>query len=828
MIQHLYHVTLLFIFLPLLCFGQYEVTGKVTLANQNQPLSGINIYIKNSNLGASTNSRGQFIIPSVPTGEHTLVASAVGFLTTEQTIEVNSSPPNPIQVSLSEQIMDLPEVVIQHISMTGGKKGIGEIPGSVHYISPQELEQFNYTDINRILRTIPGVNLQEEDGFGLRPNIGFRGTGVERSSKITVMEDGVLMAPAPYAAPAAYYFPTVGRMQAIEIMKGASQIKYGPYTTGGAINFISTQIPQDFLGNIQMVGGSFGQRTLHANMGDSYENVGFLVETFQLASDGFKGLDNGGDTGFSKEDYLVKFRVNTDADARFYQSLSLKLGYTTETSNETYLGLTREDFAADPLRRYAGSQRDVMNTEQRQLQLRHAISLTPHLDVTTTFYRTDFSRNWYKLDKVKPSDEADKVSIASLLKNPTAHPEAYAIVTGASSLNDDALQLKNNNRSYYAQGVQSTIGYDFVTGTVAHEAEFGIRYHEDQIDRFQWVDNYRMDNGVMELTQTGTPGTESNRIETAQALALYWQHKLTLGKLTATPGLRHESISILREDFGKNDTNRDRVSDDDPAASDFSDRTNTVQVWLPGIGLDYKFTSALSSFLGIHRGFSPPGSREGTLPEKSVNYELGVRYHSGPLSTRAVYFFNDYANLLGSDLAAAGGAGTTQQFNGGEVNAQGLELEVQYQLINNPDARIALPFSLAYTYTNATFQNNFESEFEPWGTVTIGDELPYLANHQLAAQLSLQSQKFDVNLSTRYQSGMRTVAGQETLTNENSLDGYLITDISTNYRLNRYITFFGNVTNLTDEMYAVAARPAGLRPGMPRAFTLGIRGRLAR
>ncbi|NBV73161.1 ferric citrate transporter FecA, partial [bacterium] len=107
-------------------------------------------------------------------------------------------------------------------------------------VSKSELEQFRYTDIHRIVSRIPGVYISEEDGLGLRPNIGVRGTGSLRMEKLNVMEDGILIAPAPYASPAAYYSPTAGRMESIEVRKGSTQIKHGPFTTGGSLNYIST------------------------------------------------------------------------------------------------------------------------------------------------------------------------------------------------------------------------------------------------------------------------------------------------------------------------------------------------------------------------------------------------------------------------------------------------------------------------------------------------------------------------------------------------------------------------------------------------------------
>ena len=193
------------------------------------------------------------------------------------------------------------------------------------------------------------------------------------------------------------------------------------------------------------------------------------------------------------------------------------------------------------------------------------------------------------------------------------------------------------------------------------------------------------------------------------------------------------------------------------------------------------------------------------------------------LDAQAVVFFNDYSNLLGADLAASGGEGTTDQFNGGDVKAAGLELALGYDFGALAQANLSMPARLAYTYTQATFQNAFESDFEPWGTVAEGDQLPYVPNHQLSLSLGLQTVRFGVDLSGKYVGQMRTAAGQGDFIDHLSTDAHFVLDLAADYSLTRQVTLFASVRNLTDEAYIVARRPAGVRPGLPRLFLLGVK-----
>ena len=710
-----------------------------------------------------------------------------------------------------DSIQSLEEILIKTNVIFGNKYLAKNRTGSAYYISPSELKKLGYTDINRVLKTVPGVTIVEEDGFGLRPNISLRGTSAERSAKISLMEDGVLIAPAPYSASAAYYFPSVGRMEAVEILKGSSQVQYGPFTTGGAINMVSTQIPDSFSGRIKASYGSFNSGQVYATVGDSHENFGYNIEYLNFNSDGFKNLLNDLNTGFDKNDVVAKFRLNTDKEVKIQQSFETKFQFADEVSNETYLGLTDADFNNNPFDRYASSQEDKMTNEHIQLLLTHNIEFSKKFAITTNGYFNRFERNWYKLNDITAN--GDNVSIANIVSSPELYPTHFNYMTGLENAPEDALTVKANNRKYISKGVQTKLDYHFYEENTFHDIELGLRYHYDEEDRFQWKDYYNIVDNTMQLTTKGIPGTDANRISSAKAFASYVMYKFKYKNLTLTPGLRYENIVLKRENYGTNDVNR--------TGSDLSIRENKVDIFIPGIGFNYKFNNNYSIFGGVHKGFSPPGNEDGQKPEESINYELGTRFNYNGIQGEVVAFYNDYSNLLGSDLAASGGTGSLDVFNAGEVAVKGIEVLLNYDVLKSNTA-FDLPITIGYTFTDTEFLNSFGSDDGIWGTVTEGDEIPYIAKHQLNTSVGLEHKKYSINLNGRYNGEFRTVSGSGFIPENQKVDSAIVLDLAGRYNITSKLSTTLNIINLLDNEYAVSRVPAGLRPGHPFGVYAGL------
>ncbi len=715
--------------------------------------------------------------------------------------------------------------VLDKVMVIGNPANIDQIPGSAQVVTKKEIRQQNYDDVNRALRKVPGVYVREEDGFGLFPNISLRGVDTTRSAKVTIMEDGVMVAPAPYSAPAAYYSPTTGRMSGLEVLKGSSQIKYGPHTTGGVVNYLSTAIPTKEKVYLKSTFGSFNEQRTHAYVGNTFDTdagqFGVLLEGYKRQSDGFKSIDetadfrDENDTGFSKTDAMIK--LSWEPNTTIYQRLEFKSGSSDLNANETYLGLTDADFKADPTRRYSASRFDNMDSKQDQISLRYSVSPNDDIDIITTLYQTGFKRNWYKLNKVN----GDKLS--NVLANPGLSQDC---MKGTAACD---LKVKANNRKYNAKGIESVIYSRFETADIQHEIMAGLRLHQDEVTRFQWEDTYaQATNGTIISMTAGTPGDAGNRFQKTEALALFIQDTLETGAWTITPGIRYEMLDQTSED--------PKGTLQGSGGSKSRDGKNSFNMSAVGIGAAYQFNEIWTGFGGVHSGFSPPnprGTRAGLDPETSTAFEAGVRYTNAPhaLAAEATLFYTAFNDLIVVDNVGGAGSGDSENF--GKVDSLGLEFAVQYDagLANNWG--LSNPWFLSMTYTNAEQKNDAQSTDAEsiFSFGKKGNKVPYIPTLTLSLGSGVETKKWGAFISGNYVSEAYASANNvDSQVNGNGIpdarfgktDSYFIADISAFYRVNETVKLFAGMQNMLDEEYVVSRQPHGARGGLPQFVYAGI------
>ena len=708
---------------------------------------------------------------------------------------------------------------IEEVTIVGSREQAQRIAGSAHYIGSDKLAQFAYSDIQRIAREVPGVAIQIEDGYGLRPNIGIRGVATERSGRITLLEDNVLIAPAPYSAPSAYYFPTVGRLSAIEVVKGPAAITQGPYTIGGALNMVSTPIPTAMSGNIVTEAGENSTYRVHATYGGRSESgFGFLLETHQWQSDGFQDIDRSdNNTGLDVEDYTVKLSYAPSDSAH---AIELKLQSTQQNSNQSYLGLTDRDFDNSAFRRYGISALDNIETEHEQQILRYSYDISDSFDVSVTAYNNEHQRDWFKtegidIDGSNSAEDFDRTSWANVLQainsgtslgglNPD---QLQSILDGSSDTAPGSIQLRSNKREYFSRGVQVGLNFSGMIGNSLHDLEFGIRLHEDEEDRLQRNSNYSQNNGELALDDLGILGNAGNRVQQAQALAIHIHDNIQLGDWTLSPGLRYEDIEQKRTRFAEGELRTFRDS-----------RQNDTQVFLPGLGILYQVNDSLSVLGGAHKGFTAPSNSPNVDEETAINYELGFRYQNGSLSTELIGFMSDYDNILGECTSSSGSDCTIgDAFNGDAATVAGLELLVSANLARSSSYRV--PVSLSYTLIDGEFDTDI-ADTDFFGSVSKGDPLPYLPENQFLASVGFEKNNWAAYLSGNY---VDEVCVRASCGAFEKTDNTFTVDISANYQFSRALNFYARVENLTSEEDVLGRQPYGARPNKDRTVTAGLR-----
>jgi Fe(3+) dicitrate transport protein len=653
-------------------------------------------------------------------------------------------------------------------------------------------------------------------------NIGIRGVATERSARITVLEDNIPIAPAPYSASASYYFPTAGRLQAVEVVKGPLAITQGPYSIGGALNLVSTAIPSQRSGKLLVEAGENNAQRLHAYYGGfNASGFGALLETHQLRNDGFQNIDNSnGDSGLDNRDYMLKLAYSAPERRHFTE---LKLHYNDQSSAFGYLGLTDADFAADPSRLYAASALDRITVEHSQIALRHERQLTDQIKLTATVFQNATTRKWLKTEGIdfNGSGNADLLRIQNWLSVVQAvnkgqamggysAAQLQAILAGTLDTEPGSIGLRHNDCDYMARGIQ--LGLENRVSTEhfgQHVLRANIRYIHDEEDRLQRDDSYQLLTGRLVFNSQGTLGGAGNALQHADARAFYLQDEITLARWQLTMGVRNESVDQHNDTYTGGAARTGEI-----------ERSNAVDIWLPGAGLSYAWNDQLTLVLGAYKGFSTPSNKPGERPETAINYETGFRFERAASMLELMLFSSHYKNLVGVCTNSSGGACPAGAvFNGDAVTISGLEFSGTHTFTAG---RFQIPLSFSATHTTSEFKTAIANT-SFFGGVNKGDPLPYVPSNRFSVTAGLQTTQWSTVLAGSYVDSVCVTASCGAF---EKTAATTLWDLASTYHYKDGQALYLRIENLFDKQVIVARHPYGVRGELPRTVSLGVRVKL--
>jgi Fe(3+) dicitrate transport protein len=646
---------------------------------------------------------------------------------------------------------------------------------------------------NEVLRKVTGVHVVDEEGIGLRTNIGIRGLDPDRSRTVLMLEDGVPIALAPYGEPEMYYTPAIDRMKSVEILKGSGSILFGPQTIGGVINYITDDPPAEQRTNLNISGGSEGYFLGEASYGTTLDNIGV---NFNLLH---KQADKIGVTHFDVNDITAKVKFQLSEKSR----AGIKIGAYDEISNSTYIGITQTMYdKGDYFTVIAPN--DKLDIRRYSASVTHDYFFSENAYLRTTFFGYTTSRNWLRQDFSRNS-----------VTNGTG------AVFGDTTVANGAVYMRNStanrNRQFEVAGIEPRIYLNYSVVNLKSELEGGFRFLYERAFE-QRIDGSNADalSGAL----------REDEIRTGYASSIFAQNRFYLTEdFTVIPGIRLENFDYERNIFRINFRDTSLINN------------NNVFSVVPGIGFNYNFNNMYSVFAGVHRGFAPPrikdaitngGNAQQLEAELSWNYEAGVRANlSSMLFLEITGYMLDFSNQIIPVSESSGGSGTGL-VNGGETLHMGLETGIRFaidQLINT-----AYKISLG---TNLTIS---KSNYDADRFMTVNGErinikankLPYAPEMYLSGMLDINSPfGLGVLFSGTYIGEQFTDELNTTVPSADGQTGqmpsYFVFDVTGRYfftGLNS--SLYVSVKNLLDERYIASRRPQGIKVGLPRFITAGI------
>lgn len=760
--------------------------GTITSKPTKDKLSQVSISIPALRMGTISGDKGEFTIAKLPPGTYQVKIALLGYVARTQTVTVTPTGVTTLDIALDEA-----PIALSTVEVIGEVTSVAKIPGSGEVLTNEVITKSNPIGVE-LLRKVSGINVRDEDGVGLRPNIGVRGIIPTRSGKVLLLEDGVPFTQSPYGDSQTYYHPQVNRMQRVEVLKGSGEIIYGPQTMGGVINYITPQPLPQAAWRGKLMGGN--QNYFNADLGYS-KMWGAVGTVFNYTHTQSNLTRENAHTNV--HEVAGKFIWRPDAASRF----TTKLGWFNELSQQTYAHLTQVEFEENPYQN--PFVHDTMRAHRLSAHMIYERNFGERTAMAANLYAYTFKRHWWRQGS-----------------NGGANATSPANTPGVRTIPNDN-RMDGKNRRFYVTGLEPRVRMSRNVFGKNHELDLGVRGHFEIQDRLQVLANtvvWQQDGAIV--------GNLENDFRRTLAFSSFIHDRITLNdQWKVSLGLRLENVRHFREAG---------VTLSKATVSNGSDMLTDL---IPGAGFTYAPNPNLSFYGGVHRGYGPPqvqdlinpagGSQE--LPaELSWNYEIGSRASAvRGLDLHVTGFFMNFENQI-IPQSGAGGSGTL--FTSARQSAHGgAEVTITARMNELTGIKTGLTADVAYTWLPlADFTQDQTSSwskdinvkgnrltYAPENTITAGLKWEPVKTASLRGEVVYIGQQFSDDLNTVAPSynGRQGILPAQTMLNAD-----------VNVEFIRGVSFSASGKNLQDKVN-IQDRSRGILVGPGRRFYMGLQSR---
>ena len=196
------------------------VNGVVRDAETSELMPGVNVIVKNTTTGTSTDFDGNFVLSGLSAGD-VLVFSYIGFLPAEYPVRRAET----ITILMQEDVSALDEVVV----IGYGTQRKKELTGAVSVVGSETIEELNPTRVEQALQgQVAGVQVTTESGSpGSASNIRIRGISTNGDNRPLILVDGNVIEDLSVINPS--------DIESINVLKDATAGIYGVRAANGVI-----------------------------------------------------------------------------------------------------------------------------------------------------------------------------------------------------------------------------------------------------------------------------------------------------------------------------------------------------------------------------------------------------------------------------------------------------------------------------------------------------------------------------------------------------------------------------------------------------------------